>query len=109
MWPWRAQTTSRATGSAFAIGFVNSYGQVGDAIGPQIFQDKYAPKYQASFAACQVLVGLCGITMLYTWWVTRQTEGDTRKLKRVRVEAGRRGENILEDVEDHDLERSARR
>lgn len=109
MWPWRAQTTSRATGSAFAIGFVNSYGQVGDAIGPQIFQDKYAPKYQASFAACQVLVGSCGITMLYTWWVTRQTEGDTRKLKRVRVEAGRRGENILEDVEDHDLERSPRR
>ncbi|KAE8347645.1 hypothetical protein BDV24DRAFT_146467 [Aspergillus arachidicola] len=25
MWPWRVQTTSRATGSAFSIGFVNSY------------------------------------------------------------------------------------
>ena len=29
MWPWRVQTTSRATGSAFSIGFVNSYGQIG--------------------------------------------------------------------------------
>jgi hypothetical protein len=29
------QTTSRATGSAFSIGFVNSYGQIGGAIGPQ--------------------------------------------------------------------------
>lgn len=35
MWPWRVQTTSRATGSAFSIGFVNSYGQIGGAIGPQ--------------------------------------------------------------------------
>jgi hypothetical protein len=32
MWPWRVQTTSRATGSAFSIGFVNSYGQIGGAI-----------------------------------------------------------------------------
>ncbi|KAK7431305.1 hypothetical protein QQZ08_002076 [Neonectria magnoliae] len=38
MWPWRVQTTSRATGSAFGIGFVNSYGQIGGAIGPQIFR-----------------------------------------------------------------------
>jgi hypothetical protein len=35
MWPWRVQTTSHATGSAFSIGFVNSYGQIGGAIGPQ--------------------------------------------------------------------------
>lgn len=38
MWPWRVQTTSRATGSAFSIGFVNSYGQIGGAIGPQSTQ-----------------------------------------------------------------------
>ena len=36
--PWRVQTTSRATGSAFSIGFVNSYGQIGGALGPQIFR-----------------------------------------------------------------------
>ncbi|KAF5858143.1 hypothetical protein ETB97_004747 [Aspergillus alliaceus] len=33
MWPRRVQTTSLATGSAISIGFVNSYGQVGGAIG----------------------------------------------------------------------------
>jgi hypothetical protein len=46
MWPWRVQTTSRATGSGFSIGFVNSYGQIGGAIGPQIFKSKYAPRYR---------------------------------------------------------------
>lgn len=40
MWPWRVQTTSRATGSAFSIGFVNSYGQIGGAIGPQSTQSE---------------------------------------------------------------------
>ncbi|KAI1126210.1 major facilitator superfamily domain-containing protein [Nemania abortiva] len=75
MWPWRVQTTSRATGSAFSIGFVNSYGQIGGAIGPQTV----------------------------TWWVTRRTESDTRKLKRARIAASKRGEAILNDVVDNDL------
>lgn len=43
MWPWRVQTTSRATGSAFSIGFVNSYGQIGGAIGPQ--SEYYRPLF----------------------------------------------------------------
>ncbi|KAI1826439.1 major facilitator superfamily domain-containing protein [Xylaria intraflava] len=69
MWPWRVQTTSRATGSAFSIAFVNSYGQIGGAIGPQ--------------------------------------KSDTRKLKRARVSAGKRGEAILNDLVDNDLRRSS--
>ncbi|KAI1076683.1 putative pantothenate transporter [Whalleya microplaca] len=108
MWPWRAQTTTRATGSAFSIGFVNSYGQIGDAIGPQIFEDKYAPRYQVSFGVCSGIVAWCGLNMLYTWWITRHTERDTRIIKRVRVAAGKRGQTILEDVVDHDLNASSR-
>ncbi|KAI0449966.1 putative pantothenate transporter [Xylaria acuta] len=103
MWPWRVQTTSRATGSAFSIGFVNSYGQIGGAIGPQIFRSAYAPKYTVSFGIAAGLVGACAITTVVTWWVTRQTESDTRKLKRARVTAGKRGEAILNDVVDNDL------
>ncbi|KAI0423309.1 major facilitator superfamily domain-containing protein [Xylaria grammica] len=103
MWPWRVQTTSRATGSAFSIGFVNSYGQIGGAIGPQIFRSAYAPKYTVSFGVAAGLVGACAITTVVTWWVTRQTESDTRKLKRARVAAGKRNEAILNDVVDNDL------
>ncbi|KAK1689894.1 putative pantothenate transporter [Colletotrichum godetiae] len=103
MWPWRVQTTSRATGSAFSIGFVNSYGQIGGAIGPQIFRSKYAPRYQTSFAAAMALVVCCAIVTLITWWVTRKTESDTRRLKRARVRAQRDGLAVLDDVVDQDL------
>jgi hypothetical protein len=99
MWPWRVQTTSRATGSAFSIGFVNSYGQIGGALGPQIFRSQYAPHYTVSFAVAMALVGAAILFNLGTWWVTRRTERETRVLKLERVKAGRRGETVLEDVE----------
>lgn len=108
MWPWRVQTTSRATGSAFSIGFVNSYGQIGGAVGPQIFRSIYAPHYTTPFTVAMCLVVLCmGVTLL-TWWVTRHTERDTRKLKLARKAAEKRGETILDDVVDTDLKNSRR-
>ncbi len=103
MWPWRVQTTARATGSAFSIGFVNSYGQIGGAVGPQIFLARYAPKYTQSFGAAMACVGACMIVTLATWWVTRHTESDTRRLKRARVQAGKKELAVLEDVVDKDL------
>jgi len=99
MWPWRVQTTSRATGSAFAIGFVNSYGQIGGAVGAQIFQSKYAPHYTVSFAIAMAVVGACILVTLLTWYVTRETESQTRKIKKVRVAAAKRGETVLDDVD----------
>ena len=103
MWPWRVQTTSKATGSAFGIGFVNSYGQIGGAIGPQLFRAKYAPRYRQSFATAMALVAVCAVITLLTWWVTRKTEADTRRLKRLRVKAQKEGLAVLDDVVDRDL------
>ncbi|KAL5087056.1 hypothetical protein Trisim1_008438 [Trichoderma cf. simile WF8] len=103
MWPWRVQTTSRATGSAFSIGFVNSYGQIGGAIGPQIFRSKYAPHYTVPFAVAMSLVAGCFVVTTFTWWVTRHTERDTRRLKLARKAAEARNETVLEDVVDRDL------
>jgi len=105
MWPWRVQTTARATGSAFSIGFVNSYGQIGGAVGPQIFRSIYAPKYTTPFTVAMSCVAGCLCLTLVTWWVTRATERDTRRLKLARKKASARGETILEDVVDHDLRR----
>ncbi|RDW61479.1 pantothenate transporter-2 [Coleophoma crateriformis] len=99
MWPWRVQTTSKATGSAFSIGFVNSYGQIGSAIGPQIFRSKYAPRYQTSFGVAMAMVGMAILTNLTTWWVTNDVEIETRKLKRARLEASKRGEIVLDEVD----------
>lgn len=103
MWPWRVQTTAHATGSAFSIGFVNSYGQIGGALGPQIFRAKYAPRYRQSFTAAMVCVAAGVVVTLLTWWVTRRTESDTRKLKLARVTATKKGLTVLEDVVDHDI------
>ncbi|KAL4790064.1 major facilitator superfamily domain-containing protein [Aspergillus venezuelensis] len=103
MWPWRVQTTSRATGSAFAIGFVNSYGQIGGAIGPQMFKSEYAPRYTVPFAAAMALVGACAVLTLVAWWVTWESERDTRRLKLAKKRAEKRGEVILEDLVDRDL------
>lgn len=123
-WPWRVQTTSKATGSAFSIGFVNSYGQVslalkvlpvtvstllthnfqiGGAIGPHLFQSKYAPHYGVSFGIAMGFISACIVATLGTWWLTRQTEQDTRRLKLARVKAQKRGETVLDDVVDNDL------
>jgi nitrate/nitrite transporter NarK len=104
--PWRVQTTSRATGSAFSIGFVNSYGQIGGAIGPQMFRSEYAPRYSVSFSVAMGLVGICAILTVITWWVTWETERDTRRLKLAKIAAEKRGEVILEDLVDHDLKRN---
>ncbi|ESZ89519.1 putative pantothenate transporter [Sclerotinia borealis F-4128] len=84
MWPWRVQTTSRATGSVFSTGFVNSYGQIGGALGPQIFRSQYAPHYPISFAIAMAIVGFAIVMNLVTWYVMREVE---------------RGETILEDVD----------
>lgn len=107
MWPWRVQTTARATGSAFSIGFVNSYGQIGGAIGPQIFKSKYAPRYRESFASAMALVVACALVTLVTWWVTQKTEADTRRLKRARMQAEKDNMAVLDDVVDRDLESTA--
>ncbi|KAH7068083.1 putative pantothenate transporter [Paraphoma chrysanthemicola] len=105
MWPWRAQSCAKATGSAFSIGFVNSYGQIGGAIGPHLFQSRYAPHYGVSFGIAMGFVSACILTTSFTWYLTRGTEGDTRRLKVARVKAQKRGETILDDVVDNDLNR----
>ncbi|KAI9733988.1 MAG: hypothetical protein M1834_002645 [Cirrosporium novae-zelandiae] len=101
MWPWRVQTTERATGSAFSIGFVNSYGQIGGAIGPQLFRSQYAPHYTTSFAVAMAMIGGAIVFTLITWVVTWDTEKRTRKLKLARIEAAKREECILDDVDIH--------
>ncbi|CZR53706.1 related to putative tartrate transporter [Phialocephala subalpina] len=101
MWPWRVQTTEKATGSAFAIGFVNSYGQIGGAVGSQIFNSKYAPRYATSFGVTMGMVGFAIIMNLITWSQTYKIDNETRKLKRVRLRAGKTNETVLDDVDIH--------
>jgi len=101
MWPWRIQTTERATGSAFALSFVNSYGQIGGAVGSQLFNSRYAPHYTTSFAIAMALVGLAILMNLITWYFTANIDKATRKLRRIRIAAAKRDEAVLDDVDIH--------
>ena len=99
MWPWRVQTTQGATGSAFAIAVANSYGQIGGAVGSQLFNARYAPKYTTSFGIAMGFIGLAIIMNIITWAFTWRVDVDTRRLKRIRLAAAKRNEAVLEDVD----------
>lgn len=105
MWPWRIQTTSGATGSAFAIAFANSYGQIGGAIGPQLFNSRFGPRYTTSFAIAMEFVGAAIVMASITWVVTGKVDVETRRLKRARIEAGKRNQAVLDDVDIHAREK----
>lgn len=108
MWPWRVQTTNRATGAAFAIAFSNACGQIGFAIGPQLFQSKYEPKYTTPFTVAMCFVALCILATFWTWWVTRHTEAETRRIKKLRTRAANEEKTVLEDVDiDKDFRNKA--
>jgi hypothetical protein len=51
-------------------------------------------------------VAACAIVTLVTWWVTQQTEADTRRVKRARMQAEKENLAVLEDVVDRDLAKS---
>lgn len=99
MWPWRVQTTQGATGSAFAIAFANSYGQIGGAVGTQLFNSRYAPRYATSFGIAMGFIGAAILMNIITWGFTWRVDVETRRLKRVRVNAAKRNEAVLDDVD----------
>jgi len=45
------------------------------------------------------MVGLAIVTNLTTWWVTKDVERETRHFKRARLQAAKRGEVLLDDVD----------
>jgi nitrate/nitrite transporter NarK len=101
MWPWRVQTLEGATGSAFAIAFANSYGQIGGAVGAQLFNSRYAPHYTTSFAIAMGFVGMAIVMTLITWYFTARVDRDTRRIKRARIAARKQNHAVLDDVDIH--------
>jgi hypothetical protein len=89
MWPWRVQTINGATGSAFAIAFANSYGQIGGAVGAQLFNSRFAPHYETSFAIAMGFVGIAITVASITWYFTGSVDVEMRRERRVRIAASK--------------------
>lgn len=89
MWPWRVQTINGATGSAFAIAFANSYGQIGGAVGAQLFNSRFAPRYETSFAIAMGFVGIAIIVASTTWYFTGAVDVKMRRERRAWMKASK--------------------
>lgn len=58
-----------------------------------MFRAKYAPNYRIPFVVCMSFQAFCFFLALFTWWVTKDLERETRRVaaerKRVAKEEGR--------------------
>ncbi|KXS13386.1 MFS general substrate transporter [Gonapodya prolifera JEL478] len=65
VWAWRTSTASGTTGNAIASGLMNSFGNVGGAIGPFLFRSDWAPRYVPAFTITTCLTVVC-MTLVIT-------------------------------------------
>ncbi|KAA8911485.1 major facilitator superfamily domain-containing protein [Sphaerosporella brunnea] len=97
-WSWRSSTLTGSTGTAFSLAFQSCIGQVGGIVGPQLFRQKYAYNgYKTSFAICAAAIIAGFFANCWTWWLTRNVEWDTRRIRRLRIKAKKEGRLFNED------------
>lgn len=91
-WSWRSATLSGSTGTAFTLGLQNALGQVGTVTAPQLFQQKWAYNgYKQSFAIAAAGTVAAFFANLMTWWLTRNTEYDVMRVRRLIRRAKKEG------------------
>lgn len=90
---WRSATTVGATGTAFTYGLQSGVAQLGSVAGPQLFVSRWAYngyKYSFAIAASVIFVGF--FANLWTWWLTRNTEFDVMRVRRLVRKVKKHGE-----------------
>ncbi|ETS80876.1 hypothetical protein PFICI_08405 [Pestalotiopsis fici W106-1] len=97
-WAWRSATMSGSTGTAFTLGLQSGIAQLGGVIGPQLFQSRWAYNgYKNSFAIAGSTIIAGFVSNLWTWWLTRNTEYDVLRVRRIMNQARRDGRTNYED------------
>jgi hypothetical protein len=97
-WAWRSATLSGSTGTAFTLGLQSGIAQLGGVIGPQLFQSKWAYNgYKNSFAIAAACIIAAWIGNLWTWWLTRNTEYDVLRVRRLILTARAEGKTLSGD------------
>ncbi|ORY67503.1 high-affinity nicotinic acid transporter [Pseudomassariella vexata] len=91
-WSWRSATLRVSTGTAFTIGLQSGVGQLGTVIALQLFQSKWAYNgYKNSFTIAAAGIVAAFFANLWTWWLTRNTEYDVMRVRRLVRKAQREG------------------
>lgn len=83
---------SGSTGAAFAIGLQSSVAQLGAVVGPQFFPSKWAHnRYRNSYIVGLAITLTALLTNLWTWWLTRNIERQTQRVRRLTLKARKEG------------------
>ena len=86
------------TGTAFTLALQTSVAQVGGVIAPQLFPSRWAHNgYKNSFIICTVCVGIGALSNTWLWYLTRNTEADVARVRRLRIKAEKEGRVWAED------------
>ncbi|KAF2829730.1 high-affinity nicotinic acid transporter [Ophiobolus disseminans] len=98
-WAWRSATLIGSTGTAFTLGLQSGIAQLGGVVGPQLFQSKWAHNgYKTSFAIAAAFTIAGWVSNLWTWWLTRNTEYDVMRVRRLANQARKEGRTNTEDI-----------
>ncbi|KAH7392484.1 high-affinity nicotinic acid transporter [Pyrenochaeta sp. MPI-SDFR-AT-0127] len=98
-WAWRSATLVGSTGTAFTLGLQSGIAQLGGVVGPQLFQSKWAHNgYKTSFAIAAAFTITGWVSNLWTWWLTRNTEYDVMRIRRLANQARKEGRTNVEDI-----------
>jgi predicted MFS family arabinose efflux permease len=98
-WSWRSATLIGSTGTAFTLGLQSGIAQLGGVVGPQLFQSKWAHNgYKTSFAIAAAFMIAGWVSNLWTWWLTRNTEYDVMRVRRLANQARREGRTNTVDI-----------
>lgn len=91
-WAWRSATLTGSTGTAFTLALQTSLAQVGGVIAPQVFPSRWAGDgYKTSFIVCSACVAAAAVSNAWLWYLTRASEKDVQRVRRLRIEAERGG------------------
>lgn len=91
-WAWRSATLTGSTGTAFTLALQTSVAQVGGVIAPQVFPSKWAEDgYKKSFIVCSACVAAAAASNAWLWYLTRASEKEVQRVRRLRMEAERGG------------------
>ncbi|KAH7109667.1 high-affinity nicotinic acid transporter [Dendryphion nanum] len=97
-WAWRSATLTGSTGTAFTLGLQSGIAQLGGVVGPQLFQSKWAYNgYKASFGIAAAFMIAGWASNSWTWWLTRNTEYDVMRVRRLRNQARKEGKTFGDD------------
>ncbi|EXJ81273.1 hypothetical protein A1O3_07563 [Capronia epimyces CBS 606.96] len=91
-WSWRAGYVQHATGAAFALGLQSTFSNISSVVSPHFYQSKWAKDgYRQSFGISLGMAFGAGLSVLYSWWLTRKVEAQVVRVRREVLKAQSEG------------------